>query len=82
MRFELQLLRILKSENVTERLLEFHPESEPDNGQFETTCDALTIKLCRPQTLELAGRYSCDRERVAGFLIRYEFLFAHDGRLI
>jgi hypothetical protein len=52
MRSAFQLLRILKSENLTERVLEFHPEIEPDNGQLETICDALNIKIRRQQTLE------------------------------
>jgi hypothetical protein len=65
----LQPLPILKNENPTERLPEFYPEIEPDNGQFETICDALNIKICRPRTLDLSLRYYCDRKRVADVLI-------------
>jgi hypothetical protein len=63
----LQLLRIIKSENLTEHLLEFYHAIKPDNGQLETISDALNIKICRLQTLELAQRYYCDRERVVAF---------------
>jgi hypothetical protein len=59
-RSALQLLHILKDENVTESLLEFCPEIEPGNGQLETICYAFNIKIRRPQTLELARSYYCD----------------------
>jgi hypothetical protein len=67
-RSTLQLLRMLKNKNLTERLLEFYPEIELDNRQLETICDALNKKICRPQTLELARCYYHGRERVADFL--------------
>jgi hypothetical protein len=53
-----------------------------DNCNLETVCDAVDVKICRPQTIELARRDSCHREGIANFLIKCESLFGRDRRLI
>jgi hypothetical protein len=78
----IELQRRLKSPNLIERLLESYREREPDESELKTLTDGLHIKICRPQTLALARRYFCDRDRVANFLIKFEPLFARDPRLI
>jgi hypothetical protein len=78
----LELLRILRLDNLGERLLELSPEKEPDVHVINRISDGINFKICRPQMLEFARRHYCDGERILAFLIRQEEFFRHDPRLI
>jgi hypothetical protein len=81
-RLALELLRILRLDNLGERLLELYSEKEPDGHAVHHICDRINFKICRPQMLEFARRHCCDGECILAFLIHQEDLFHHDPRSI
>jgi hypothetical protein len=78
----IQILAALKCQGLLERLAKIYPHQEADGKSIELLCEMTDIRICRPQTLELARRFFCDREKIANFLIRYEPLFQRDPRLM
>jgi hypothetical protein len=81
-RLALELLRILRVDDLGKRLLELLPEKEPNVQAIDHICGRINFKICRPQMLEFARRHYCDGERILAFLIRHEELFHHDPCLI
>jgi hypothetical protein len=47
-RLVLELLRILRLDNIGEPLLELYPEKEPDRHAINHICDRIDLKICRP----------------------------------
>jgi hypothetical protein len=48
-RLAIELLRILRLDNLGECLLEPYPEKEPDVRAINHICDRINFKICRPQ---------------------------------
>jgi hypothetical protein len=68
-RLALELLWILRPDNLEECLLELYPEKEPDVHAMNHICDRINFKICRPPMLEFARCHYCDGERILPFLI-------------
>jgi hypothetical protein len=81
-RLTLELLRILRFDNLGKRRLELYPEREPDVHAINHICDRINFKICRPQMLEFARSHYCDGERILAFVARHEELLCRDPRLV
>jgi hypothetical protein len=80
-RLALELLRILRLDNLGERLLKLYPEKEPYVHAINHICDRINFKIGCSQRLEFAKRHYCDGERILALLIPHEELFRRDPRL-
>jgi hypothetical protein len=81
-RLALELLPILRLDNLDAHLLELYPEKETYVHAINHICDRINFKIYRPQMLEVARCHRCDGERIIAFLIRHKELFHRDPRLI
>jgi hypothetical protein len=81
-RLALELLHILRLDNLGERLLKLYPEKEPGVHAINHICDRINFKIWRPYMLEFARRHYSNGERILVFLIRHEELLHCDPPLI
>jgi hypothetical protein len=75
-------LTSINCQGLLERLALTYPSQAPDDECLRTICEKTLIRICRPQTLELVRRFSCDRPKVERFLNQFAQMFDRDRRLI
>jgi hypothetical protein len=68
----LYILPILNYWKILERLAKVNTHSEPDVSTMASLCEMVGLRIRRLETLELAGCYFCDGDKIMNFLIRYK----------
>jgi hypothetical protein len=78
----LELLTKINCRALSEKLLEFYPPQEPDDGTVRSIWHRVDLVVCRPQKNEQARRMFRDYGRIANFFVKFGTLFERDPRLI